>query len=165
MANHINSAITAVTESINDGLKEMDNLSEITAESNNANEKIYDLVTKTNESSHQISAAKQPDLLHCPSDQALALNASVEAARAGQAGKGFSVVASEIKKLAALSADSSKNIEEIVSDLQINAADAVEIMERIKSITTEQTHRVENSRATYQAIIRPWKSLKMLHCN
>ncbi|MBE5981867.1 MAG: methyl-accepting chemotaxis protein [Paenibacillaceae bacterium] len=152
LANHINSAITVVTESINDGLKEMDNLSEITAESNSANEKIYDLVTKTNESSHQISAASSLISSIALQTRLLALNASVEAARAGQAGKGFSVVASEIKKLAALSADSSKNIEEIVSDLQINASNAVDIMERIKCITTEQTHRVENSRATYQAI-------------
>ncbi len=152
LANHISSTMTVITESINDGLKEMENLYEITAESNSANEKIYDLVTKTSESSNQISAASSLISSIALQTRLLALNASVEAARAGQAGKGFSVVASEIKKLAALSAASSKNIEEIISELQMNASNAVDIMERIKSITTEQTHRVQNSRATYQAI-------------
>lgn len=126
LANHISSTMTVITESINDGLKEMENLYEITAESNSANEKIYDLVTKTSESSNQISAASSLISSIALQTRLLALNASVEAARAGQAGKGFSVVASEIKKLAALSAASSKNIEEIISELQMNASNAVE---------------------------------------
>lgn len=161
LANHISSTITVVTASINDGLKEMESLYDITEESNSANEKIYDLVTKTNESSNQISSASSLISSIALQTRLLALNASVEAARAGQAGKGFSVVASEIKKLAALSADSSKNIEEIISELQMNAANAVVIMERIKSITEEQTHRVQNSRATYQTINQAMEQSKM----
>ncbi len=47
----------------------------------------------------------------------LALNASIEAARSGEAGSGFSVVASEIKKLAEQSSDTVKNIDVIVKDI------------------------------------------------
>ncbi len=61
----------------------------------------------------------------------LALNASIEAARAGDAGQGFTVVASEVKKLAQQSADSAKMIEgliqDIVSDIQASLRTFVEI--------------------------------------
>ena len=151
-ANHINSAITSVTEAIDSGFGEMESLYRITEESNCANEKIYDLIIKTNDSSKKISAASSLISSIALQTRLLALNASVEAARAGQAGKGFSVVAGEIKKLAALSADSSKSIEEIVSELQKNATNAVDIMDRIKNITAEQTRRVDNSRENYRLI-------------
>lgn len=151
-ANRISSAITNVTEAIDSGLGEMESLYEITEESNCANEKIYDLIVKTNDSSQKISTASSLISSIALQTRLLALNASVEAARAGQAGKGFSVVAGEIKKLAALSADSSKSIEEIVSELQKNAANAVDIMDRIRNITAEQTRLVDNSRENYRLI-------------
>lgn len=48
----------------------------------------------------------------------LALNASIEAARAGDAGKGFGVVAEEIKKLASETSESTLKIEKLVTDIQ-----------------------------------------------
>lgn len=151
-ANHISSSITNVTEAISSGFGEMESLYKITEESNSANKKIYDLIIKTNDSSQKISEASSLISSIALQTKLLALNAAIEASKAGQAGRGFSVVADEIKELAALSADSSKDIEEIVSELQKNATNAVDIMDRIKNITAEQTQRVESSRANYKFI-------------
>ncbi|MDL0433981.1 methyl-accepting chemotaxis protein [Marinobacter sp. TBZ242] len=56
----------------------------------------------------------------------LALNASVEAARAGEHGRGFAVVAGEVRKLAANSAESSKEIRTIIEEITKNVAAGVE---------------------------------------
>ena len=127
----------------------MENLYRITEESNDANVTISDLVLKTNESTEKISNASKLISSIAMQTNLLALNASIEASRAGVAGEGFRVVASEIKNLAALSADSSKEIEDIVSELQSNAKDATGTISRIKTITTEQTQSVANSRSNF----------------
>ncbi|MCT2345637.1 methyl-accepting chemotaxis protein [Niallia taxi] len=59
----------------------------------------------------------------------LALNATIEAARAGEAGKGFAVVADEVRKLAEESSQSGKEIVEIISIIQQDTKLAVDVMD------------------------------------
>ena len=67
----------------------------------------------------------------------LGLNAAIEAARVGDAGRGFGVVAEEIRKLATTTSESINKIEAMVKTIQIDSADAYRQLSQMKEVVTQ----------------------------
>jgi methyl-accepting chemotaxis protein len=127
-----------VGEVLNEGLKEIETLSMKTEENNKASMEIYEVILKTNQSSNKIGEASSVIASIAEQTNLLALNAAIEAARAGDAGRGFSVVADEIRKLAEKSSTSTKDIYNMVNELQRNAQEAVHTMKKISATIKER---------------------------
>ena len=82
----------------------------------------------------------------------LALNASIESARAGEAGRGFSVVADQIRNLAEETRQSTERIATIVEELNRNAQEASEIVQSSIDAMNQQNEKVADASDGFSAV-------------
>ena len=83
----------------------------------------------------------------------LALNAAIEAARAGEHGRGFAVVADEVRKLAERSAASAREIAELISNIQNRTAQAVKAMDAGTTEVEQGSRLAEDAGKALQEIL------------
>jgi len=110
----------------------MDQSAGIMHELDALNERIHEIVATINHISQQTNL--------------LALNAAIEAAQAGEHGRGFAVVANEIRKLANTSQESTRQIRDILEQIRVKTAQAVEQVMQIQQVTAE-SHEAARSMA------------------
>lgn len=90
----------------------------------------------------------------------LALNAAIEAARAGEQGRGFAVVADEVRKLAEQSQKAAKEIAAIIGAIQRETAQTVEAMDRSSKEVVEGVRVVTASKIAFEGIYSDVKDMR-----
>ncbi|MFE8699170.1 methyl-accepting chemotaxis protein [Cytobacillus sp. FJAT-54145] len=89
----------------------------------------------------------------------LALNAAIEAARAGEHGKGFAVVADEVRKLAEESKKSASLISDLIKEIQIDSSEAMEAMSKGTSDVHEGVEIVNEAGELFEKILTSVKNV------
>ncbi|HEX3037826.1 MAG TPA: methyl-accepting chemotaxis protein [Oscillospiraceae bacterium] len=82
----------------------------------------------------------------------LALNASIEASRAGESGLGFSVVASEITDLARQTKEATENISSIITTLRDHADETSKVANEMAELNKKQNYYIENTNTNFKDI-------------
>lgn len=119
-----NEETTKTISNITEGYKALDQSIDLTEEINQSVQNTASMITQLKDNALDIGEVT--NVISAISEQTnlLALNAAIEAARAGEQGRGFSVVADEVRNLAAKTQESTKNIQDIISKLQVQSEKA-----------------------------------------
>lgn len=148
----INEKSNTTVELTNEGRSMMEKARDISDNIDSAIKELNNEVNVLNDNADQIAIVIA--VINEISDQTnlLALNAAIEAARAGEAGRGFAVVADEVRNLAEKTSNSTKQIGETVSDMQKSITTVTSRMDTITKMLFEQRAGIDSSFSNFQDI-------------
>ena len=127
-------------DTIHNQISELDGAAQVVKQLANDSDSIATVLTVINE------IAEQTNLL--------ALNAAIEAARAGEAGRGFAVVADEVRQLASRTQTATTQIQDVITKLHHAAADAVNTMQNTQQVAQQSASQAAQSGNSLQEITR-----------
>ncbi|MBE5961719.1 MAG: methyl-accepting chemotaxis protein [Lachnospiraceae bacterium] len=132
-----------------ESLKIVDQLMETTKETSRTNEEVKNAIYDIDHSSSEIDMIVKTITEIAEQTNLLSLNASIEAARAGEMGRGFVVVAEEVRKLADETARFTDEIKVIIDKMKSQTKQAVKQVEDAKSVMGEQVETAKKTRDSF----------------
>lgn len=150
--NEIGSIAASTQVAINSGLTSMDNLNAKTKSTTDITDSVIQTIKELSVHSKNIGQIVNSINDIAEETNLLSLNASIEAARAGAAGKGFSVVATQIRKLADQCLASAGKISNIVTEITETTKEAVNTAQTAEEIVDEQVEAVAATARSFQTL-------------
>lgn len=135
--NTIAVALEQMSSTINEVTKNTEHAANVSKAAADKATVTQDIMRKLGESAESVGKVVQVIDEIAEKTNLLALNASIEAARAGDAGKGFNVVANEVKDLSKQTAEATQNIVEQINEMQQNTQTSISAITEITEVINE----------------------------